>query len=74
MAIGALSFLMGLSELRYSRLTASPLIPLLLLGGTASLLLAIHRLRTHPDPWLDLSAPEWSPLPVGHPASTASIT
>lgn len=55
MAIGALSFLMGLSELRYSRLTASPLIPLLLLGGTASLLLAIHRLRTHPDPWLDLS-------------------
>ena len=46
MAIGALSFLMGLSELRYNRLTASPLIPLLLLGCTASLLLAIHRLRT----------------------------
>lgn len=55
MAIGALSFLMGLSELRYNRLTASPLIPLLLLGGAAALLLAIHRLRTHPDPWLDLS-------------------
>lgn len=48
MAIGALSFLMGLSELRYSRLTASPAIPLLLIGGAASLLLAMHRLRTHP--------------------------
>ncbi|ALF88886.1 putative multidrug resistance protein EmrY [Ralstonia solanacearum] len=54
-AIGALSFLMGLSELRYNRLTATPAIPLLLLGGAAGLLLAVHRLRTHPDPWLDLT-------------------